>query len=97
MMTEPRTDVDDRDVIRVREGAAVWRQIDDETVVLAMDSSMYLALNATATQLWPMLVDGATRAELVAHLQAVFDVEAPRAEADVDAFLAACARHRLLT
>jgi Coenzyme PQQ synthesis protein D (PqqD) len=95
-MTEPQADVDRLHVLRVREGAAVWRQIDDETVVLAMDSSMYLALNATATELWPMLVDGATRAELVARLQAVFDVEEARAEADVEEFLAACDRHRLL-
>lgn len=95
-MTGTQTDGERQDVRRVREGAAVWRQIDDETVVLAMDSSMYLALNATATQLWPLLVDGATRADLVAHLRAVFDVDEATAAADVDAFLDTCDRHRLL-
>jgi hypothetical protein len=96
-MTPTSTNRAEGRVHRVRQGAAIWREIDGETVVLAMDSSMYLALNRTATQLWPMLVDGATRDELKAEVQAAFDVDDDRAATDVDAFLSQCDRHRLLT
>lgn len=86
----------DERVRRVREGAAVWRRIEDETVVLALDSSLYLAMNPAATELWPMLIDGATRAELASRLQTVFGIEKAQAEGDVDAFLDVCDDHRLL-
>jgi hypothetical protein len=84
------------DVIKVRDGAAVWRQVDDETMLLALDSSMYLGLNHTGTEVWPMMVNGATREELVERLVSLFGIDAERAAADIDAFVAACDEHDLL-
>lgn len=82
--------------VRVREGAAVWRRIEDETIVLALESSMYLGLNRTASALWPMLVEGTTHAELTRHLIGAFGIDADRAAEDVDAFIEHCRRQRLL-
>lgn len=84
------------DDIKVRESAVVWRTLDDQTVLLALDSSTYLQLNATGTLLWPMLVEGTTRAALIATLVAHFGVDERRAAADVDAFLDGCRQQRLL-
>lgn len=78
------------ELIKVRESAAVWRQIDDETVLLALDSSTYMGVNHTGTQLWPAMVEGATRAELVGRLVSRFDVDEQRAAEDVEAFVQAC-------
>ena len=91
-MADPRTG----ELIKVREGAAVWRRIDDETVLLALDSSTYIGVNHTGTELWPAMVEGTTRDELVERLVARFDVDAQRAAADVDAFVDACRAHSLL-
>lgn len=86
----------EHDDFKLREDAVVWRTLDDQTVLLALDSSTYLQLNATGTLLWPMLVEGTTPAALIAALVAHFDVDADRAAADVDAFLDGCRRQRLL-
>jgi hypothetical protein len=82
--------------IKLREGAASWREIDGETILLDLDSSKYLGLNRAGTVLWPAIVHGASRDELVARLMAEFDLESDRAERDVDAFIAACRERRLL-
>jgi hypothetical protein len=82
--------------IQVKDGAAVWRRIDDETVVLALDTSMYLGLNQTASELWPRLVAGTTRRDLVDHLVEAFEIDDERANADVDMFIEQCRRHHLL-
>lgn len=82
--------------VKVRDGAAVWREIEGETVLLALDSSMYLALNRTGTELWPMMVRGTTYGEMTEHLVATFDVDVQRAADDVAAFVASCRQRHLL-
>jgi hypothetical protein len=82
--------------IKVRDGAAVWRQVEDETVLLALDSSTYIGLNRTGTQLWPLMIEGTTRRELVDLLMSHFDVDLAQATADVEAFVDACDEHGLL-
>lgn len=73
--------------IRLRRGAVEWRQVGDEVVVLDMHSSMYFAVNDAGAAIWPRLVAGATRAELVSLLEARYDVSAEDAASDVDDFL----------
>ena len=91
-MTTDRNDA----TIRLQEGAAVWREMDGETVVLALDSSEYLGLNRTATTLWPAIVEGTTRDALVGRLVDAFEIEEDRAVADVDAFVETCRSRGLL-
>lgn len=83
--------------VKVRAGAAVWREIEGETVLLALDSSMYSGLNSTATELWPMMVEGTTCQAMAEHLQSRFGIDARRAVADVAALVASCRERDLLT
>ncbi|TQN37944.1 coenzyme PQQ synthesis protein D (PqqD) [Blastococcus colisei] len=76
--------------LRVRRDAAVWREIDGETVVLDVASGSYLGLNATGSQLWGALVEGASRADLVSLLVQHFAVTPEEAGRDVDQFLDTC-------
>lgn len=82
--------------IKVREGAAVWRQIEGETVLLDIESSLYLGMNDAGSVLWPVMVRGTDRRELIDLLVSTYDVDDPRAASDVDAFVEACRSHRLL-
>lgn len=82
--------------IKARQGAAVWREIDGETVLLHLESSMYLGLNATGTTLWPAIVQGTDRDRLVDLLVDRYDVDRGTAGDDVDAFLEVCREHALL-
>jgi hypothetical protein len=82
--------------IKVREGSAVWRQIGGETVLLDLDSSMYLGINDAGSTLWPVMVRGTDRSELIELLRSTYDIDDARAAADVDAFVTACREHDLL-
>ncbi|MET8091470.1 PqqD family peptide modification chaperone [Micromonospora sp. NPDC005220] len=75
-------------VYRVRGDRVAWRAAGDETVLLDLRQSVYLALDRSAAMLWPHLMAGATAAELAEVLAERGPVELERAAADVAAFLA---------
>lgn len=75
----------------VRGETHVYRLIAGEHLLVALhgDSPEPLfALTPTAALLWERLVDWTERSELVAALLEGFEVDEPRARADVDEFLA---------
>lgn len=74
-----------------------WRETGGQIVVLDLAGSVYFGLNGSGAILWKRLVtDGATRAELTTLLMSGADVDALRAESDVDRFLADLDGHTLL-
>jgi len=83
--------------VRLRQGAAVWREVDGETVALDVAASDYLGINAAGSALWPALVRGTTRDELGEILQQRFGLDAAAASADVEAFLTALKARNLLS
>jgi hypothetical protein len=83
-------------VLQLRGDAVEWRRVDDEVVALHLESSLYLAVNATGRLLWEPLAEGATHAQLVERLRDAHGLDADRARADVDAFLAGLREHGLL-
>ena len=80
----------------LRDEGLNWREIDGEVVVLDVERSHYLNLNATGCVLWLMLAEGATKRQLVDKLIEEFDVNEPTARADVEAFLTSCRENGLL-
>jgi len=86
-MTEP---------LRVRADALEWREVDGEIVALDLRRSVYLAINPSGALLWPALVEGASRDELVTLLSGEAGISTEVASADVDRFLSELAEHGLL-
>ncbi|MET8233038.1 PqqD family protein [Micromonospora sp. NPDC005298] len=82
MSSEPST------VYRVRGERVTWRAAGDQTVLLDIRKSVYLALDRSAAMLWPHLMAGATETDLVKVLTDSGTVEPARALADVRGFLA---------
>ena len=74
--------------LRVRNRGLDWRVLEDETVVLDLEGSRYLAINRTGTLLWPLLAQGATRAQLVETLTNEWEIEPRQATRDIDEFCA---------
>ncbi|MFA5005876.1 MAG: PqqD family protein [Candidatus Izemoplasmatales bacterium] len=66
------------------------------TGAAAVDFNGIITLNKTGRFLWERLEKGATRATLVAALLETYAVDAERATADVDGFLAKLREHELL-
>jgi hypothetical protein len=77
-------------LLKLREGAVAWQQVDGETILLDLVASTYLGINHSGSVLWPELVDGSTRQDLVTHLCETYDVTEDEAAEDVHAFLLTC-------
>jgi Ca2+-binding RTX toxin-like protein len=73
--------------LRVRADALEWRTVEGEIVALDLRRSLYLAINPSGAAIWPALVEGASRDELVERLCAECEVNRQTAESDVDGFL----------
>lgn len=86
----------ERQTIRLRGSGLSWRAIQDQVVVLDLESSRYLSLNPTGSVLWPLLVEGTTVARMTEELMQTFDVERETARADVEAFVTSCLDQKLL-
>ena len=82
--------------LRVRADALEWREVEGEIVALDLRRSQYLAINPSGAALWPALLEGASREELVERLCAEAGIDREAAGPDVDAFLAQLADHDLL-
>ena len=73
---------------RLASDALAWRRVEDQIVAVDKRTSSYLALNRSATALWPLLETGAGHEELAAQLTAVYGIDGDTASAGVDALLA---------
>lgn len=65
----------------------VWREVQDEVVVLEVTTATYLTLNSSAKLLWLSLSGGATVTELASALVDRFGISDVQAEKDVREFL----------
>jgi hypothetical protein len=82
--------------IQIRAGVIEWRDVEGEVVALDLRNKTYLAVNRTGAAIWPALVSGADRGELLVLLLENFSVSQGEAAADLDAFLAELAEQDLL-
>jgi len=76
-----------RSEVLVRCDDMVWQEIDGELVLLDLRTSIYFALNKTATQLWSMLARGDSEADLAARLADNYGLSTGQAERDVRNFM----------
>lgn len=83
--------------MKLRTGRLTWRQVNDELVVLDVESSSYLSANTTAAVLMKRLAVGdASLDDLVAALLAEFEIDPPTAREDVNRFVAELEKDGLL-
>ena len=65
----------------------VTQLVEGETVLVHLQSNEIYALNRTATRAWELLVDGKTKQETQAALQAEFDVPPDQLQDEIDALV----------
>ncbi len=68
--------------------SVVYAELDDEAVLLDVETGVYFGLNAIGTQIWNALRQGASPAEIVQRVLAEYEVEPLALQADVAEFLA---------
>jgi hypothetical protein len=82
--------------LKLRHKGVAWTDVDGEIVALDESTAEYLAANEAGGLLWRELASGTTRDALAAKLASEYGLDAERAEADTDAFLAALRERDLL-
>ncbi len=82
--------------LRLRADDLEWKQLDDEIVALDARQARYLAVDGAGVVLWRALDAGATRGQLIAALVDRYGIDAERAGADTDRFLAELTDQELL-
>jgi hypothetical protein len=68
--------------------SVVFTELDDESVLLNVETGVYFGLNALGTRIWGLLASGATEDEICQTLLDEYEVEPDRLAADVASFLA---------
>jgi hypothetical protein len=84
------------EVLKLRGQGVAWTDVDGEIVALDEKAAVYVAANPAGALLWRALADGATRTALSQALVDEYGISAERADADIDAFLAALRERALL-
>ena len=62
------------------------RLVDDETVLLDLESGMYFGLDGVGKRIWESVADGISLGDIAAIITAEYEVDESQALADVIAF-----------
>jgi Coenzyme PQQ synthesis protein D (PqqD) len=74
--------------MRLRTEGLSWRELDGETILLDLHSSMYLRANRTGTVILKALLEDCTREALLDRVAETYGMESGDVAVDVDAFVA---------
>lgn len=83
-------------MLRLRNDDLTWRSVEGEIIVLDRRNWAYISVDGSGATLWPHIARGTSRRALIEELRAVYAIDAHRAQADVDGFLAMLRAHDLL-
>jgi hypothetical protein len=75
----------------------VARRVENELVLVDLDTNRIYSLNATGARLWELLNEGRTRAQIVTALSEEFDVGDAAVGDEVDRLLESLASESLVT
>jgi coenzyme PQQ synthesis protein D (PqqD) len=68
--------------------SVVFAELDDEAVLLNIETGVYFGLDEVGTEIWNLLTTGAAKAAIVEALLAKYEVDAGELAADVSDFIA---------
>lgn len=75
----------------------IWRQVDENTVVVTPQSGQMRVLNGVGSTIWQLLADNQSKEAIIAHLVAHYTVTVEQASIDLDKFLAELEERGLLS
>lgn len=82
--------------LELHEPSIAWQEVDQEIVILQLETSMYLSLEGSARLLWHKVVEGATPRDLACVLVDEYGIALAQAERDVQDFVDALRRESLV-
>ena len=76
--------------------SVVFAELDQEAVLLNVETGVYFGLDELGTEIWNLLAKGATENEIVDRLGAEYEVEPDQLRADVREFFELLLRNGLV-
>lgn len=73
-----------------------WRRINQEVVVLDLNTSVYYSLNETGADMWELLAKSMNPDKVSAEIAARYERESKAVERDLDAFVKSLCGKKLL-
>ena len=73
-----------------------WRRVDNEIVVLDLESSLYYSFNDTGARIWELLAERATLEQAVVRVADEYNAPQKTIEKDAHDFLTGLRREKLL-
>ncbi len=80
----------------LRNAGITWRALDDEIVVLDLETSLYLKVKGAGAVVWPLLAGGTTLESMIAAVLEVYDIDAEIAGRELTGFLQDLGERKLL-
>ncbi len=68
--------------VSIRDGV-LFQQLQDEAVLLNLDSGQYFGLDSVGTRIWNLLAEGKPLPQVVSTIVAEYEVESERCAADL--------------
>jgi hypothetical protein len=65
----------------------VWRDLDDEVVILDVVSNQYFGLSGAGSMMWRLLTENRTLDQIVVLVQEEFDADAKQLRTDLEALV----------
>jgi len=82
--------------LTLRTEGVTWRALDEQIVVLDLETSLYLNVTGAGAVVWPLLANGTTLDAMIDAVLEVFDVDVETARTDLDAFVVDLRDRKLL-
>lgn len=80
----------------IKNNNVVSKTVQDEEILLNLDTGVYFGLNSVGTQVWKCIESGSTQEELINHLCEIYSVPYDEAKSDVVELLEELKNHNLL-
>jgi len=83
-------------VLQRNESKFLANALGDEVVMMDMDSGDYLGINSVGADIWNLLAQPLTLAELINKTMAIYDVDEEQCAGEVNNFLSKMLEHEML-
>lgn len=87
--------LNETDAFRVPE-SVITTEVGDTIIVLDLDTGTYFSMSGTAADIWRGAAEGSCAEEIARSLVETYEVDLPKAAADVRDFLKSASTHGLL-
>jgi ABC-type Fe3+-hydroxamate transport system substrate-binding protein len=74
-----------------------WRKVDDEVVVLDLETSIYYSLNPTASEIWELIGKGLNEEEIAEEMAERYGQSVKKLKKDVAGLIKKMKKESLLT